>query len=99
MPLSKLEYWAKRLYQSRNGRISIVVILLLVVLDIAFPVKVNPQYSTVITDSDGKILHAFLNPHDKWRMQTELKKLHLLSKRLLSLKKTVGFVIILALIL
>jgi penicillin-binding protein 1C len=75
MPLSKLEYWAKRLYQSRNWRIFFTAILLLMVLDIAFPVKVNPQYSTVITDSDGKILHAFLNPHDKWRMQTELKEI------------------------
>ena len=75
MPLSKLEYWAKRLYQSRNWRIFFTVILLLMVLDIAFPVKVNPQYSTVITDSDDKILHAFLNPHDKWRMQTELKEI------------------------
>lgn len=50
-------------------------LILLLVLDWGFPLRVNPQYSTIITDSDNKILHAFLNRQDKWRMQTELNEI------------------------
>jgi penicillin-binding protein 1C len=51
------------------------VLLVLLALDVCFPLRVNPDYSTIITDSEGKVLHAFLNKSDKWRMQTELREM------------------------
>ncbi|WP_428653470.1 penicillin-binding protein 1C [Runella sp.] len=45
--------------------------LVFITLDLALPFKVNPRYSTLITASDGTILHAFLNDDDKWRLYTE----------------------------
>ncbi|MEA5259739.1 penicillin-binding protein 1C [Arcicella aquatica] len=49
--------------------------MLFILLDLFFPFKINPNYSTLITDSDGKLLHAFLNKTDKWRMETELTEI------------------------
>ena len=49
--------------------------LLFIALDLIFPFKVQPNYSTLITDSEGKVLHAFLNNQDKWRMKTELSEI------------------------
>ena len=49
--------------------------LLLLLLDVALPFKVVPRYSTLIVASDGKILHAFLNDEDKWRLYTELEEI------------------------
>lgn len=49
--------------------------ILFVLLDLIFPFRINPNYSTLITDSEGKLLHAFLNKTDKWRMETELNEI------------------------
>lgn len=45
--------------------------LLFIVLDVALPFKVTPNYSTLVVAADGTILHAFLNDNDKWRLYTE----------------------------
>ncbi|MGA0556044.1 penicillin-binding protein 1C [Larkinella sp. VNQ87] len=45
------------------------------VLNLAFPLKVRPRYSTVIRAADGTILHAFLSDDDKWRLATELDEI------------------------
>lgn len=45
--------------------------LLFMVLDVALPFKVTPNYSTLVVAADGTILHAFLNNNDKWRLYTE----------------------------
>ena len=41
-------------------------------LDQLFPLPPAPQYSPLVTAADGSVLHAFLNPTQKWRMKTEL---------------------------
>jgi penicillin-binding protein 1C len=41
-------------------------------LDTLFPLPPAPQYSPIVTAADGTVLHAFLNPTQKWRMKTEL---------------------------
>jgi penicillin-binding protein 1C len=50
-------------------------IVLLLVLNIVFPPKVNLKYSTLVTDADGTLLHAFLSTDEKWRMFVELKEI------------------------
>jgi penicillin-binding protein 1C len=62
-------------FQCKIARIVIYSLLLFIVLDLIFPFKVQPNYSTLITDSEGKILHTFLNNQDKWRMKTELSEI------------------------
>ena len=44
-------------------------------LDVAFPLPTAPQYSPIVTAADGTVLHAFLNPTQKWRMKTELAEI------------------------
>jgi penicillin-binding protein 1C len=65
----------KRIFQYKAVRIISYGLLLFIILDLIFPFRVQPNYSTLIMDSDGKILHAFLNNQDKWRMKTELSEI------------------------
>jgi penicillin-binding protein 1C len=51
------------------------LIIVFLVLDLIFPFKANPKYSTIITSSEGSVLHAFLNKEDKWRMYAELSEI------------------------
>ncbi len=48
------------------------IIVLLFLLDLIFPPKVEKSFSKVITAKDGSLLTAYLSPDDKWRMQTKL---------------------------
>lgn len=48
------------------------VLVTFLVLDLVFPVPVDRDYSHLILDGDGRVVHAFLNRGDKWRMDTEL---------------------------
>jgi penicillin-binding protein 1C len=65
----------KRIFQYKAVRVISYGLLLFITLDLIFPFKVQPNYSTLITDSEGKVLHAFLNNQDKWRMKTELSEI------------------------
>ncbi|MCA0229151.1 MAG: penicillin-binding protein 1C [Bacteroidetes bacterium] len=51
------------------------LILLFFLIDLTFPFRVNPRYSTLVTAADGTVLHAFLNEEDKWRLYTELDEI------------------------
>ena len=65
----------KALIKTKPFKIVASIFLLFIALDLIFPFKVQPNYSTLITDSEGKVLHAFLNNQDKWRMKTELSEI------------------------
>jgi len=45
------------------------------VADRFFPVNTAIEYSKVISDRNGLVLHAFLTSTDKWRMKTELNEI------------------------
>ena len=51
------------------------LIVVFKILDIVFPLKINVNYSTVISASNGTILHAYLSTDDKWRMCTRLEEI------------------------
>jgi penicillin-binding protein 1C len=53
----------------------VLLLLLLLGLDWAFPVPPAPQYSPLVLAADGSVLHAYLNPTQKWRMKTELREI------------------------
>ncbi|MCH8316960.1 MAG: transglycosylase domain-containing protein, partial [Bacteroidetes bacterium] len=48
------------------------ILLAFFLLNWLFPLKVNIEYSQIITSSKGRVLHAFLTSDEKWRMKTEL---------------------------
>ncbi|UPL49723.1 penicillin-binding protein 1C [Hymenobacter sublimis] len=52
-----------------------LVMLLFTGLDLAFPLPPTPQYSPIVLAQDGSVLHAYLNPTQKWRMKTELREI------------------------
>ncbi|MEO5683861.1 MAG: penicillin-binding protein 1C [Chitinophagaceae bacterium] len=40
-----------------------------------FPVPSSIEYSTIITDNKGEVIHAFLTSDQQWRMKTELSEI------------------------
>ncbi len=44
-------------------------------LDRWFPLPPTPLYSPIVTAADGTVLHAYLNPTQKWRLKTELAEI------------------------
>ncbi|OQP62153.1 penicillin-binding protein 1C [Niastella vici] len=51
---------------------SVITFLL---LNWVFPLPDKIEYSTIITDSKGEVIHAFLTNDQKWRMKTELEEI------------------------
>ncbi|MES2794898.1 MAG: penicillin-binding protein 1C, partial [Bacteroidota bacterium] len=45
-----------------------MVLAISITLDSIFPIKIAPNYSTTIYDSEGRLIHSFLNKEDKWRL-------------------------------
>ncbi len=60
------------LWRKRLVKVVIATVCLFLLLDLAFPLKTNVPYSTLVTAQDGQILSAFLSRDDKWRMYAEL---------------------------
>lgn len=44
-------------------------------INLLFPIKDTVEYSTIINDDKGEIIHAFLTCTDKWRMKTSLEEI------------------------
>ena len=79
-------YSIKRLHQkvtqlARTRRVKRFVIVavssivLFLALHLLFPLPDQLSYSTIITDKNGVLLHAYLTKDDKWRMKTELNEI------------------------
>jgi penicillin-binding protein 1C len=51
------------------------VFLVFILLNALFPLRIDIRYSTIITDKDSTVIHAFLTPDDKWRMYTRLDEI------------------------
>ena len=49
----------------------LISLILFLIADLLFPFRVEPDYSTLITDREGEVVHAFLSTDDKWRMMIE----------------------------
>ena len=55
------------------GAVGIFVLFL--VLNWLFPLPDKIEYSTVVTDNKGEVIHAFLTRDGQWRMKTELAEI------------------------
>ncbi len=53
----------------------VLLFLLFVVLNFLFPLPPPVEYSTIVLDSKGEVIHAFLTRDQKWRMKTELNEM------------------------
>src|SRR5260370_36200859 len=49
--------------------------LLFLALNRLFPLPDRIEYSTIVTDSRGEVIDAFLTSDQQWRMKTELKEI------------------------
>jgi len=70
-------HFVKESILQRYRRVFMVVLMILtlflffILFDLIFPLRINQDYSTVITDADSTIMRAYLSKDDKWRMYTE----------------------------
>lgn len=55
--------------------VSASLLIICITLHFLFPVPDLPEYSTIITDNKGEIIHAYLTRDEKWRMKTELNEI------------------------
>lgn len=59
-------------FQKKSIKLALGSILLVLFLDLLFPIRVPNAYSTVVLDNEGKLLSAFLSKEDKWRLKTSV---------------------------
>src|ERR1700761_5332365 len=58
-----------------TGMIIVGAFLSFLLLNWIFPLPDRIEYSTIITDDKGEIIHAFLTHDQQWRMKTELSEI------------------------
>lgn len=67
------------LWKRRFIRLSLyfllTTVLVFFILNFIFPLKVQVEYSQLVTAEDGTVLSAYLNSDDKWRLYTELEEI------------------------
>ncbi|MDP4148859.1 MAG: penicillin-binding protein 1C [Bacteroidota bacterium] len=75
----------KRLFSRRTGKRLLVsmaaLFLAFLFLNWIFPLPDRIEYSTIITDSRGEVIHAFLTSDQQWRMKTDLSEISPLLRR------------------
>jgi penicillin-binding protein 1C len=68
--------WVKRVLVLAAG-----CFLLFLLLNWLFPLPDKEEYSTVVTDNKGEVVHAFLTKDQQWRMKTDLSEISPLLRR------------------
>lgn len=68
--IKKIKRYVKRLFVS-----IIFLFILFLLLNWIFPLPDKIEYSTIITDNKGTVIHAFLTKDQQWRMKTTLDEL------------------------
>ena len=67
---------------ARKLIISIAVLIsLYILLNLIFPLPDQVEYSVIITDDRGEVIHAFLTKDQQWRMKTDLSEISPLLKK------------------
>src|SRR5690349_17153381 len=71
----------------RLGVVFLGLILVFFLLNWFFPLPDNVEYSTIITDSKGEVINAYLTSDQKWRMKTELDEISRLLRKTIIAKE------------
>jgi penicillin-binding protein 1C len=61
------------------------------ILNLIFPLHVNIEYSTIVTDNKGEVVNAYLTRDQKWRMKTELSEISPLLQKTIIAKEDKHF--------
>jgi len=69
------------------GGFLLLFLIILTTLNFLFPLRLQVDYSPVITASDGSVINAFLSRDDKWRMQLEPDEISPILKKAILLKE------------
>ena len=64
--------WDNKKLLKRLGLGVVGIFLLFLLLNRVFPLPDRIDYSTIVTDDKGEVIHAFLTPDQQWRMKTDL---------------------------
>lgn len=67
--------------------VSLLLFLSFLLGNILFPLHDKIEYSTIITDSKGEVVNAFLTRDEKWRMKTELNEISPLLRKAIIAKE------------
>ncbi len=59
----------------RSGIAVLLLLVILVILNLLFPLRDTVEYSTIVTDKKGEVVHAYLTSDEKWRMKTTLEEI------------------------
>ena len=62
-------------------------ILLFSLLSLLFPLPDRVEYSTVILDDQGEVIHTFLTPDQQWRMKISISEISPLLKKTILAKE------------
>jgi penicillin-binding protein 1C len=74
-------------FLKRAGITIVALVVLFFVLDWIFPLHDKIEYSTIITDSKGEVINAYLTSDQKWRMKTELSEISPLLRKTIIAKE------------
>ncbi|WEK35732.1 MAG: penicillin-binding protein 1C [Candidatus Pseudobacter hemicellulosilyticus] len=84
----------KKIFQTRTGRwlkrtgIALAAAFgLFLLLNWLFPLPDQVDYSTIITDRKGELIHAYLTTDQQWRMKTELEEISPLLRKTIVAKE------------
>src|SRR5580698_11597673 len=69
------------------GLILAGIFLTFLLLNWVFPLPDRIEYSTIITDDKGEVVHAFLTRDQQWRMKTELGEISPLLRKTIVAKE------------
>jgi penicillin-binding protein 1C len=64
-----------------------ILFLSFFLLNWIFPVPSTIEYSTIVTDNKGEVVHAFLTSDQQWRMKTELNEISPLLRKTIIAKE------------
>jgi len=67
--------------------VAVFFFLLFLLLNLVFPIRDKIEYSTIITDSKGELINAYLTKDQKWRMKTELNEISPLLRKTIIAKE------------
>jgi penicillin-binding protein 1C len=71
----------------RLGIFILSLLLLFFLLNWIFPLPDKIEYSSIITDSKGEVVNAYLTSDQKWRMKTELEEISPLLRKTIIAKE------------
>lgn len=85
----KLKASKRKLIQSLKwlGITIASLVILFFILSWIFPLPDKIEYSTIITDSKGEVINAYLTKDQKWRMKTELNEISPLLRKTIIAKE------------